>query len=96
MAMTSRTVRAASDEAAELHCVVPSAVATLAVRHEDVADAPHRLQVAGPRRIGLDQPTQTVDLHVDGAVERIHCRRRASARAGAHASSAAVRLQRVR
>src|SRR5664279_2268361 len=40
-----------------------------AVRHEDVADAPHRLDVARLRRVGLDHLPEARDLHVEAAVE---------------------------
>src|SRR5947208_8207122 len=41
------------------------------VGHEDVAESPHRLDVARIRGIGLDQLAQSRHLHVDGAIEEI-------------------------
>src|SRR5437868_6615160 len=40
-----------------------------AVRHEHVADAPDRLDVARRRGVGFDQFAQARDLHVQAAVE---------------------------
>src|SRR5688572_12865464 len=40
-----------------------------AVRHEHVAHAPHRLDVAGRRGVGLDQLAQARDLNVEAPVE---------------------------
>src|SRR5688572_15881597 len=42
----------------------------LAVRDEDVAEPPHRLDKRGFRRVGLDEPPQARDLYVDAAIER--------------------------
>ena len=40
-----------------------------AIRHEHVAEAPYRLNVAWVRRIQFDQLSQSGNLHVDGAIE---------------------------
>ncbi len=43
----------------------------LVVRHEHVAEPPHRLDVAGVRGIGFDQLAQPRHLHVDRPVEHV-------------------------
>src|SRR5688572_5672767 len=44
-------------------------LALLAVGNEHVTETPYRLDESGLRGIGLDQPPQPRDLHVDAAVE---------------------------
>src|SRR5690349_1910783 len=52
-------------------CGVLSPSSSRAVRHEDVAHAPDRLDVARLRGVGLDHLAQARDLHVEAAIERL-------------------------